>query len=153
MSGFQELKDYINYSLRPFTSSEIVSEFSISFITANKYLKRLVSESFIKKIGNKGKQIVYITNKNCHRSGKQNVTSKSLIERYHRQVLKPSKQAEDLQRKTEALIDAEINKALKRVLLQIQKDYEINPKNEDFHYLISLLNQVQSVFQGKKRKE
>ena len=74
MGGFQELKNYINYSSRPFTSSEIISEFSISFITANKYLKRLVSESFIKKIGNKGKPIVYIANKNSHRSSQQNVT-------------------------------------------------------------------------------
>ena len=150
MSGFQELKDYINCSSRPFTSSEIVSEFSISFITANKYLKRLVSESFIKKIGNKGKQIVYIANKNSHRSGQQNVTSKSLIERYHRQVLKPSKQAEDLHRKTEVLIDDEINKALKSAFLQSIKDYEINPQNEDLNRFINLLSQVIEVFQKKK---
>ena len=139
MSEFQQIKDYIYYTTRPFKSDELMRELGINYSAINKALRKLLTEGFIKQIGNQGKQIVYIFNKNQYRAGQQSFNNESVIKRYHRQLLKPSEQVNNLHKKTEAQIDNEINISLKMALHQSLKDYANDPNNEDLSKLIYLL--------------
>ena len=147
MSEFQQIKDYIYYTTRPFKSNELIKELGINYSTINKALSKLISEGFIKQIGNDGRQIVYIINKNQYRIKRQSFNNESVIKRYHRQLLKPSKQVIDLHKKTEAQIDNEINLSLKMALQQSLSDYANEPENRGLTKLVDLLKHVQEVFQ------
>jgi len=152
MSEFQQIKDYIYYTTRPFKSNELIKELGINYSTINKALRKLISEGFIKQIGNDGRRIVYIINKNQYRVGRQSFNNESVIKRYHRQLLKPSKQVNDKSQKTGELIDNEINTSLKMALQQSLKDYTSDPNNEDLTKLINLLKQVHEEFQKENKR-
>jgi len=152
MSDFQQIKDYIYYATRPFKSDELIKELGINYSTVNKALRKLISEGFIKQIGNDGRQIVYIINKNHYSVGQQKPMRELMVASYHKQLLKPSRQANDSFKKTEELIDNEINTSLKMALSQSLKDYASNSKNQDLTKLVNLLKQVQKEFQNSKLK-
>ena len=152
MSELQQIKDYIYYTTRPFKSDELMSELDINYSTVNKALGKLVSEGFIKQIGNDGRQIVYIINKNQYRVGQQKPMRKLMVESYHKQLLKQSKQANDSFKKTEELIDNEINTSLKMALYQSLKDYASDPNNEELTKLVNLLKHVQEEFQKEIKR-
>ena len=101
MSSYQEIKDYIYYNSKPFTSSKIVVELGICYETVKKYIQALISEGYIKKIGvDKGKN-VYIYNRNHgnptqYKVDQKHYTFEDIKETYRRQLKKRREEFLDL---------------------------------------------------------
>jgi hypothetical protein len=98
MSCLPELKEFIYYHRKPFTSSQLVAELGLCYETTRKQLKALLADKYIKQIGiDKGKK-VYIFNKNqnsgsIYKVNQKHYTIESIQEAYRRQI---QRQREDL---------------------------------------------------------
>jgi predicted transcriptional regulator len=57
------IKDYIYYSNKPFTSTQIVAELGICYETVKKYLQELIKSEYIKQIGKDKCKNIYVYNK------------------------------------------------------------------------------------------
>jgi len=101
MSANKQIRDFIDYTTRPFTSPQIVSELGICYETVRKSLQELIAEDYIKKIGkDKGKN-VYVMNKNRERNTNYRVNQKhytlnDVQEAYLRQIKELRERFDDL---------------------------------------------------------
>jgi len=101
MTGVKAIKDYILYSHRPFTSSQIVSETSICYQTVKKYMQELIAEGFVRQIGKDKGRNVYIYNKHIsspkeYKVNQKHYTLESVQEAYRRQIQKRREEFDDL---------------------------------------------------------
>ena len=93
MTGTKAIKNFITYTNKPFTSTQIVAELGICNETVKKYLQELVKSEYIKQIGkDKGKN-VYIYNKHkntnsIYKVSQKHYTLESVQEAYRRQIKK-----------------------------------------------------------------
>ena len=93
MSHINEIKEYIYYNCRPFTSNEIVEELGIKYEIVIKYLQELIIENYIKQIGkDKGKN-VYIAVKaksmgKSYKASNKHLTIADIREKHRRQKIK-----------------------------------------------------------------
>ena len=77
MTGIEAIKNYISYTNKPFTSTQIVAELGICYENVKKYLQELIKSEYIKQIGrDKGKK-VYVFNR-----FKQTIIFKARNKRY-----------------------------------------------------------------------
>ena len=93
MSHLSEIKEYIYYTCRPFTSKEIVEELGIKYETVKKYLHELIIENYIKQIGkDKGKNVyIAVKAKSMGKSYKakyKHLTIADIREKHRRQRIK-----------------------------------------------------------------
>jgi predicted transcriptional regulator len=101
MTGIEAIKNYISYSNKPFTSTQIVTELGICYETVKKYLQELIKSEYIKQIGkDKGKN-VYVFNKNrnvntVYKVNQKHYTLESIQEIYRRQIQKKRELFDDL---------------------------------------------------------
>ena len=89
MSHINEIKEYIYYTCRPFTSKEIVEELGIKYETVKKYLQELIKENYIRQIGkDKGKNVyIAVRAKSMGKSYKakdKHLTIEDIKEKYRR---------------------------------------------------------------------
>ena len=101
MSCAEQIKEYIKYTIYPFTSSQIVDELGICYETVKKYLQELIAEGYIKKIGNdKGKNVfVLVKYKDVNTkylAKNKHYTLESIQEAYRRQVKERRERFDDL---------------------------------------------------------
>ncbi len=62
ISYSQQIKNYIEYSRRPFTSGMVRDDLQISFIKVKRAIAELVKKGYLKVIGREGKYKIYIKN-------------------------------------------------------------------------------------------
>ena len=101
MTGLKAIKEFITYTNKPFTSTQIVAELGICYETVKKYLQELIKSEFIKQIGkDKGKNVyIYNKHKNTNKAYKVNqkhYTLESVQEAYRRQIQKKRELFDDL---------------------------------------------------------
>ena len=93
MSHLSEIKEYIYYTCRPFTSKEIVEELGINYDTVKKYIQELIKQSYIRQIGkDKGKNVyIAVKAKSMGKSYKakyKHLTIADIKEKYRRYLQK-----------------------------------------------------------------
>jgi predicted transcriptional regulator len=101
MTGIEAIKNYISYSNKPFTSTQIVAELGICYETVKKYLQELIKSEYIKQIGKDKGMNVYIFNKhkNTNKTYKviqKHYTLESVQEAYRKQIQKRRELFDDL---------------------------------------------------------
>jgi len=90
MSSLKEMKEYIYYSSRPFTSQHIVKELGICYETVKKYLQDFIKENYIRQIGTDKGVNVYVAVKTksmgkTYKATKKHLTLEDIKERHRRQ--------------------------------------------------------------------
>ena len=144
------IRKYALYVVRPFTAKQIENELGIEYTTVNKHLRKLLAENFIKCIGNDSGIYVYIINKNKNKVEQKLITTEPTEAKYHRQLLKKVKMNDDLYKKTDLLINNQINSSLQKALDQSLKDYANDKRNKDLLELTTLLMQIKKSFKTTK---
>jgi len=148
MTHLDMIRKYAHYAVRPFTAKQIENELGIEYTTVSKHLRKLLTENFIKCIGNDSGLNVYIINKN--KVEQKLITTEPTEAKYHREFLKKVKMNDDLYKKTDLLIDNQINVSLQRALQQSVKDYTKDASNKDLLELTNLLRQIKKSFKTTK---
>jgi len=101
MTGMKAMRDYILYTNRPFTSTQIASETGICCQTVKKYMQEFVTEGFVRKIGKDKGRNVYVYNKHLsspkeYKVNQKHYTLESVQEAYRRQIQKRREEFDDL---------------------------------------------------------
>ena len=100
MSSLQEMRDYIYYSSRPFTSQQIVKDTGICYQTVKKYLQDFISQNYIRHIGiDKGKNVYIVTKTKSmgksYQATKKHLTIDDIKEKHRRQLQKKQEEWKD----------------------------------------------------------
>jgi len=93
MSYLNEIKEYIYYTCRPFTSREIIEELGLKYEIVKKHLQDLIKENYIRQIGkDKGKNVyIVVKAKSMGLSNKANdkhLTIADIKEKHQRHLQK-----------------------------------------------------------------